>query len=554
MGDLRSFYYLMGPKTNFLARMSNTANEVLTGLQLFKLFLPTFLGNFSKKSMKLHKTILYFFRTCWLNLTIWFRYLCHTLSCMCQNLYYRFKLYEGIFWIRLITHHYSPQQFKPIHVKRNIQLLIRATPCGWVATSKSGALILLLTPWQKKWFKIKNILMLGALQNRVEKVVYFTYVTLTLELNNPFTHRVLLDFLEKKHAFLKRLLTRMQTINDKRWDQSMIYLHLKTYQHSSLLQAYVIEQMHRACAHAKESVIIRKVKQGIKKGIHPLLVTAGMSGSYWMRGQDRAVLGLFKPFDEEIHAPNNPVGPKYQGAMGLRKTRLGCVVGQAAHHEVGAFIVDAYFGFGIVPRTYYACFTHHTFFLTRENRLSSRRIAKTKFGSFQEYAAGFVPLHDLAKQEKEAIALEEFQLLSVLDVIIGNTDRNIGNILVSENAIAAIDHGLCFPDRIDELGYWYWNYFSQADHPLVASLVDLLECFPFAELALKLNKKCFISLDALHRMRERVVLFREGVRAGLCLRDLEPLMYPKYLYPLVERETTLQEYAKEQVDSYTQST
>ncbi len=496
------------------------------------------------------ETVSYWGKLFWINAKQWYKIISHRIYYKVEALYYKFKIDEIVFFFLFISHRYSPKQFNPLHVSQNLRMLIRAQQSGWLTTSREGKLILLSTRKERRFFFLKNILLFGALRKRVEKVVYFTYVTITLELNNPFSKKVLLDFLEKKIALLERLLDYVKIINGKFWDQSDIRLHINVYYRNSLLQAQVIKNMHLAVKRQKEPEIVIEVKKGIKKGIHPLLIIMGVSGSYWMRGPNREVLGLFKPFDEEIHAPNNPVGPRCQGAMGLRKTRRGCLVGEAAHHEVGAFTVDEYFGFGIVPRTYYASFSHRTFFLAREDRFASRRVIKTKLGSFQEYVGGFTSFDSISKEERDQIPIDEFQLLVLLDVIIGNTDRNIGNILVGDEKIAAIDHGLCFPDCMDDLGYWYWSYFQQGKETLLLSIVDLLDHFPFDALGWKLKKKCFISLDAVQRMRERVVLFREGVHAGLCIKDLEELMKPEYLYPLIARKSTLQQIAQKQVEKY----
>lgn len=353
--------------------------------------------------------------------------------------------------------------------------------------------------------------------------------------------------------FLKRLLTYVKRINGKEWDRSDIEIHIEIFYRNSLLQAQVIENMERAVRGQKEPPIIRDAKEALKRGLNPLLITVGCSGAYWMRATNREIAGLFKPFDEEIHAPNNPIGPSMQGAMGQRKTRWGCRVGECAHHEVGAFLVDEFFGFGIVPRTYYASFSQRTFFLARENRMETFRKAKMKYGSFQEFVSGFESLDELSREERERLPLDEFQLLIVLDVIIGNTDRNMGNILVGEEKIAAIDHGLCFPDRIaDDLSSWYWSAFELGKQSLLPSLVELLNNFPFETLSRKLKKRCFLPPEALHRMRERVVLFSEGVNGGLTPADLEGLMKPEYLFPLIELDSRLREEAKVQVAQYKQ--
>ncbi|MEZ5315271.1 MAG: hypothetical protein R3E91_03555 [Chlamydiales bacterium] len=435
------------------------------------------------------------------------------------------------------------------HISQNIKILIRVREDQGISASRTGKLFLLTTKWQKWSFFLKNFFLMGAPLSRVKKIVYYTYVTLTLELNNPFDKKILIYFLERKTAFLKRLLRHVKKINGKLWDQKFIKIHLDTFHRNSLLQYHVIRSIHLAVKHQKIPEIIKDAKIAIIKGLYPILITKGCSGAYWIRSTNKTVVGLFKPFDEEIHAPNNPIGPGFQGALGQRMTRLGCRVGEAAHHEVGAFLVDAFLGFGIVPHTYYAEFTHRTFFLSSENRFSSYRPDKTKYGSFQEYLEGFVPFSDVYHQEENNLPLVDYQLLIILDVIIGNTDRNIGNILVGDEKIAAIDHGLSFPDSHDQLSYWYWNL-KGGKEPLIPSLIKLLENFPFQQLSWKLKKRCFISESALNRILERVILFREAIRLGLLPYQLIDLMKPDYLNPLIFYKDTLLEKASEQVEIY----
>lgn len=460
------------------------------------------------------------------------------------------KTNQGTLTLCFLFHHYQAIQFDPRHVAHNMKLLVRLHRQEVLDASKEGKLLILSSRWAKFRFYLKNWLLLGALQSRVEKVVFYSYVTLTLEVNNPFSRKQLKMFLEKKLSLLGRLLGYVQVINGKKWDQSHIRTHLMLFERHSLIQASIIRDMQTAVRRQKKRARVKEIEQGMKKGIYPLLISKGLSGSYWMRGPNREVLGLFKPFDEEIHAPNNPIGPEMQGALGLRRTRWGCRVGEAAHHEVGAFIVDEFCGFGIVPRTYYASFTHPTFHASREDPFRSHRIPKTKLGSFQEFLGGFVPLHEVPKSEVALLPIDEFQLLVVLDVMIGNLDRHMGNILVGDEKIAAIDHGLCFTDLPAELAYWYWSYFPQGEKPLLPSLFQFLDTFPFEALEWKLRKKCRMSPSVTHRMRERIALFVEGARAGLAIQEMIGLMDTEYLRPLLELSSSLKEEAARQVARY----
>lgn len=482
--------------------------------------------------------------------TRYFAYIIWKKTFVCLHyLYLKLRIESIINLILFLLHHYGVSQLDLKNIRPNYNTLLQGLKGGWFDASSSGRLEILTSRRKKAWFFIKNILSLGACQKRVERVIFFTFVTLTLELYNPFDKHTLLLFLRKKISLLKEILSKVSTINGRKWDQFDINLHIDVFNKNSLLQCKVIDDIHHAVRRSRKPAIILEANEAMRRGISPLLVPVGLSGSYWIRGLQRQKLGLFKPFDEEAFAPNNPIGASMQGPLGQRKMRPTCRVGESAHAEVGAFLVDSFFGFGLVPKTYYAKFTHNSFFSARENPLSSLRTLKTKYGSFQEFVDTFVPLKDLSEEEVEAIPTIEFQLLVILDVIIGNSDRHAANILVGNGDIAAIDHGLCFPDKNLFLSFWYWK-FKFGELCLPPSLVELLTNFPFERLCCKLQKNCFMSQKVLDSLRERVVLFTEGTRAGLVPAKLADLMDPKYLLPLQGYKYTLQSKAREQVDLY----
>lgn len=467
-----------------------------------------------------------------------------------KSIYETLHLAEIPFFFSFLFHRYSVRQFDPRVVPDNFRILSAYSPNQRFEANRKGKLRILETQWQRSWFKLKNALFFGAYQSRLEAAVIYTFTTISIELYNPFDKKVLRMFLRRKLALLETLLERVKTLNGRSWNRDYVRVHIDFYHRSSLLQYRVIDQMHQAVARQKVPAIIKDAQLAIKKGLYPILITRGSSGAYWIRNTKREVAGLFKPFDEEIHAPNNPVGPNLQGALGKRKTRHGCRVGESAHHEVAAFIVDKFFGFGIVPHTYYASFTHNTFFYARENPRSRLRVTKTKYGSFQEFLSGFIPVDELPSDEFDKIPLDEFQLLVVLDVILGNTDRNTGNLLIGEEKLAAIDHGLCFPDEVEDYNYWYWGFFEQGKKELYPAIIDLLKNFPLEELAWELKGKCFISQSSIDRMRERLALFTQGVLAGLVPAQMHNLLVFEYLEPLYEYRDSLPQRAKEQVEKY----
>lgn len=108
------------------------------------------------------------------------------------------KLRAIVFFFKFLTHDYSPEQFDPLYVKWNLSRLFRAGAGQWLDASSKGELRILSTRGQKLWFSLKNIVLFGSTQKRVEQVILYTLLTLTLEINNPLDRRVLNLFLKKR--------------------------------------------------------------------------------------------------------------------------------------------------------------------------------------------------------------------------------------------------------------------------------------------------------------------------------------------------------------------
>ncbi|KAK6011876.1 hypothetical protein OSTOST_23026, partial [Ostertagia ostertagi] len=54
-----------------------------------------------------------------------------------------------------------------------------------------------------------------------------------------------------------------------------------------------------------------KAQEAINKGIHPVLIPVGSSGSYYVRDANLENIAVFKPSDEEPFAALNPKWPKF---------------------------------------------------------------------------------------------------------------------------------------------------------------------------------------------------------------------------------------------------
>lgn len=62
-----------------------------------------------------------------------------------------------------------------------------------------------------------------------------------------------------------------------------------------------------------------------------------------MKDENQKEVAVFKPFDEEYKAPNNPRNDaSYKDKLGSKTDRQGILSGEQAEREVAAFLIDYY--------------------------------------------------------------------------------------------------------------------------------------------------------------------------------------------------------------------
>lgn len=445
---------------------------------------------------------------------------------------------------QLLFHGEGLAEFRPEWGRENLRVLLSLLPEEELESDGEGRLKR-VSGGAKRWLFWKDLLLWGSYSHRTQKALFFTLLLATYEEENPLDGELLSQFIERKEAFLQRLAKRYERRLGVR-HCALVKHAIELFYRTSWVQRRLISRMEEAVYRQGRSPLVQEAEEELKRGISPRLVTVGASGAYWMRRSTGSKIAIFKPFDEELFAPNNPLGGFRRGVLGQRHLRRGIRVGEGAHREVAAYLVDQFFSFGIVPQTCYASFTHRIFFVTREDWF--HRVPKRKMGSFQEYAEGVISLEHLPMERWEEMTLEQFQKLVLLDVIVGNMDRNTGNILLGEGRMVAVDHALSFGDQHEKLSFWYWRYFSHSKRPFVPSLVALLQDFPTKGLIEFLGEGAHLEPPCLARMRERVALFREGVLQGLTPHALWPLMRVDLLLQLSDYQETLPARAKEIVE------
>lgn len=74
--------------------------------------------------------------------------------------------------------------------------------------------------------------------------------------------------------------------------------------------------------------LILEVQSGLNSGKNPKLTEEGTSGSYFLENHLNKVVGIFKPFDEEPYADENP--RNYIGTTGSPGIRKGILSGESA--------------------------------------------------------------------------------------------------------------------------------------------------------------------------------------------------------------------------------
>lgn len=91
------------------------------------------------------------------------------------------------------------------------------------------------------------------------------------------------------------------------------------------------------------------------------------------------------------------------------------------NRERAAYLIDLFLGFGLVPPTVI-------------------RIIEGEIGSCQQFIENTKTSDEVDDVDTEIVKDEKLKM-DLLDVILVNTDRNIGNWLIKEKKIYAIDHG-----------------------------------------------------------------------------------------------------------------
>eukprot|EP00730_Choanoeca_flexa_P000565 TRINITY_DN10249_c0_g3_i5.p1 TRINITY_DN10249_c0_g3~~TRINITY_DN10249_c0_g3_i5.p1 ORF type:complete len:438 (+),score=78.16 TRINITY_DN10249_c0_g3_i5:84-1397(+) len=279
---------------------------------------------------------------------------------------------------------------------------------------------------------------------------------------------------------------------------------------ASISSATVVQQHDPAF-----SVLVASVEAAIDEGIQPELITQGSSGSYFCRNTDNAIVGVFKPKDEEPYGELNPKWGKWvQRNFCCCMYGRDCLLRNAGYlSEAGASLVDRCLELNVVPKTKVVRLTSPAFFYSRLARARARAVRSAserfpetigrhlrqglppKTGSLQTFVKEYkdasvflkqYPMDQLPAAIQHKLKLQ-FDRLVVLDYITRNTDRGNDNWLIryqppdeerrfpGDITIAAIDNGLSFPFKHPDNWRTYpyhWAWLPLAQMPFSQETID----------------------------------------------------------------------------------
>jgi len=297
------------------------------------------------------------------------------------------------------------------------------------------------------------------------------------------------------------------------------------------------------------------VQEGFSLGLIPKLTFDGTSGSYFVQNKFRKNVAIFKPFDEEPFAPNNPKG--YVGKLGNQGFRAGVVSGESAIREVAAYLLDDNGYSGVPPTTFVEVV--HPYFSKRDmkeveisdtdtnaaipiqnfSQFAGNKKFVIKHGSLQKFVEGAEEASDYGAK---VFPDDQVRKIALLDIRILNCDRNEGNILVRKEKgmlnLIPIDHGLSFPDCFQACTYdvvWMeWPQTKKKWTPLELDYISRIN--PKADVE-KLSKHFKFRDICLRNFRIAETVLKKGATAGLTLFEIGTLLYrddPDFSSPIEE--------------------
>ena len=184
-----------------------------------------------------------------------------------------------------------------------------------------------------------------------------------------------------------------------------------------------------------------------KELIRPNPVEEGTSGVYFVKNILGEVIGVFKPTDEQPYMPHNPKGrtPKTL-PKDFKELYQGFPMEKSSERELASYITSEQLFPG------FALETARISLQCPRDYEKPKTPTVLKEGSLQAFGKGTpsIALEDRTELMKietpDGVPTAEMQKLALLDLVIGNNDRNEGNYLYSRESkrIVPIDHNMAF--------------------------------------------------------------------------------------------------------------
>lgn len=425
-------------------------------------------------------------------------------------------------WISLLVNGINPHRYDFRHMKANFSLL-RRLENDHIASEKDGRLV------QKK-----RHLAYGT--KRLKASLEALFISFLYEIRAPLNKEAMAKHFHAKYKIAheaRQKLQRNSCISTQGIDEE-----IARFKRHFFWRQQIVKQ---ATASVQKSTFVQEIKEALDRGITPTPVLKGFSGTWVLRDNNYCKAAIFKPFDEEMGAPNNPSKEDLRAPLGSFACRKGIASGEAFINERRVYQISRRLGLDVVPQTEIALFKSH-FFPSARRTLTCQ--PAEKIGSLQHYIKNAVTFGELPERFIHAIAPQRLQAIFILDMIVGHDDRHGHNLLWDGYKAWAIDNGFSLSARTIPSTGWKWVHMPQArlrldkelEHKILASDPDIL--------VKELNA------DEACRVKERLAVIKCALAEGLSPYNIVEIMTISRMKSLAGLERTLYERAQNMVAAF----
>jgi hypothetical protein len=233
--------------------------------------------------------------------------------------------------------------------------------------------------------------------------------------------------------------------------------------------------------------------------------------------------GVYKPSSQSRGAIDRPMETQTRKGIPPGSQSFRERLAYALQEELINQIVNLNIPFSklLIPMTVLAEIKHDSF---GENH---------QIGSYQRYKGGRSPLGEASEKELNAVPVEEFLILTLIDCFFLNTDRHLNNILCAiegkprSSILTLIDHGECFPEvsSLDEISL-EWRYLPFAKNPFPPSWAELINQLNIR----KLVERILSELDEM-KFQEKGKLGISGEAIAIFIYAVVNLQYFVHTFP-----------------------